>query len=267
MITKPIKGFGAPKPRDKWALSIYGPEFGGKTRLIATAAEVAKTACLAFDRKSKRTLKKVCDDLGVEVLCNETEYVDPIQSLKMGELDCGDDANLKKVKSFYQSVWDRIVSDCEALSQSDVEVIAFDKFNELAEYNLFSHFGRRDQIPQLKRYNAAQDIVELVKLVSNKHVIFAHEQKEIYKDTGRKDRNNETIREGTGKFALRGPSNMGYLVNTIVKLGKNPKADISEDRYTAEIIQCQFDATVEGTTPLTGDTISWLNLKEICFPE
>lgn len=271
MKTSPLKGFGAPKAKDKWAVGIYSREFAGKTRFIATAAQVAKTAVIALDRKSKRTLENVCNELGilvgVDLLVNEQEYFNPRESLRMAGLDCMDKANLKLVREFYKPAWDKIKADCEALADSDVEVVAIDKFNELEAINLYWQFGRMNMVPQLKRWDIGQDIVELLKLLQDKHVILVMEHKEIYRDTGKKDNNGETIREGTGKFTWRGPKNLGYNVNTILEFTKDDKKPFPE-RYGVNIVECQANPSMVGEkNVLEGELVTWQNLKDICFPE
>lgn len=272
MKTISIEGFDRVEPSTGFALAVFGPDGSGKTRLIAQAQAEAElegkeVGVIVLDRKTRDTLKRECDLLGVEMpLTNKRDYVSAQDAMRLVSLPDSTQAEaaaaVTEVKKFYSEVVKRIFEDAVKLaSHKQIMTIAVDPFTEFYDYLFYAHFGRKTQIPALSRTAVNQDAIDFIKAIAHKHVILTHRQAEIWGDKGQRDKEGKVVKEPTGRMKLQGYNDIGYQVSGVIQMKADDKKRAPE-KFSVDVIRCQMDVSLEGEKNwLTGEEISWTAIK------
>lgn len=274
MKASTIPGFDRVAPHTGFALAVFGPDGSGKTRLIAQMQAYHQergkdTACLVLDAKTRDTLQQVCDELGCSMpLTNTDDYVKPKDAMKLALNDETTDAGKQEIKKFYTEVNARIFADAVKLAgHENIAGLSFDPFTEFYDYIFFEHFGRKNQIPALSRTAPNQQVIDLIKAVRHKDLILTHRQGEIWRATGRSDKDGNSIKEPSGSFKLQGYNDIGYQVSCIIQLKKNLKK-VGVERFSADVHQCQKNVAIEGEKDYwKEENINYEMIRAECWPE
>ena len=269
-----IEGFGRVEPNTGFALAVFGPEGSGKTRLLAQAQAEAfmedmETGVIVLDAKTRDTLKKECDELGVPMpLTNKKDYVTPQDAMRIALIDEASVDGIKEIKKFYEGVVAKIYADAVKLAgHSKILTVSVDPFTELYDYMFFEAFGRKTQIGQLSRYAVNQHVIDFIKSIRHKNVILTHRESAVYGDKGKRDKvTNEVVKEDTGRKKLQGYNDIGYQVSAIVQLKVN-RAASAKSKWAAEVQTAQLAPYLESDKEyLTDEEITWTRLKEDLWP-
>jgi hypothetical protein len=263
-----IEGFDRIGPNNGFTLAVFGPDFGGKTRLIAQAQAEAymedmETGVIVLDAKTRTTLKAECERLGVPLpLTNKRDYVTPQDAMKMALLDETSNEGKKAVMEFYAGVVDRIFADAVKLAEhKGIMTVSVDPFTEFYDYMFYATFGRKTQIPAISRTPVNQWAIDFIKSIKHKNVILTHRQSEVWKDTGRKDKEGNAIKEPSGRFTLSGYKDIGYQVSAMLQMKVDKKLEGLE-RFSVDVIDAQLRADLAGMKGwLTGEEITWAKIK------
>lgn len=257
-------------PDDKSSLSIYGIEGVGKTRLAITAPD--PIGLLALDKKSKRTAEAIGAQLGKTIIANTHPFLSDTAALKIAmlpeELDDKkiQESNEKVIKEVYLKAFgDMCDTAMNFAAHPDIETIVVDTSTQLFDWIMFKNFGRKNKIPPVSRSVPNQDMIDFVNALRSKHLILIHRSKEIWKNTGKTDRNGDPIKEPSGKYELEGFSKIGGFVTSTIELTNNkaPTDDLDK-KFRARVVTCQTNPLLEGMDlseyGVKGDGITWESL-------
>lgn len=269
-----IEGFDRVEPSTGFALAIFGPDGGGKTRLIAQAQAEAyledmETGVIVLDAKTRDTLKQECDALGVPMpLTNKRDYVTPQDAMRLALLDEESKEGRAEVMKFYAGVVDKIYKDAIRLADhKSIMTVSVDPFTEFYDYMFFEHFGRKTQIPALSRTAVNQRAIDFIKAIRHKNLILTHRQGEVWADKGQRDKEGKVVKEPTGRFKLQGYNDIGYQVSGIIQMLADPKQK-APDKFSVDVIKCQLNVALEGEKKyLQGEDITWQAIKGALWPK
>lgn len=260
---------------DRPAISVFGDEVTGKTRLALTMP--TPIGYVAIDKKAKRTMELLTEELGLtnKIFVNK----DPFMTNKqMRELATMTDADAeKKSKEIYlavtNAVWDLAFSFAE---HPEIESIVVDRASQLFDWVLFSYHGRKTKIdPKTGRATPNQWMIDFINMCRTKNLLLIHGNSEIWKDTGKFDSRGEKIQEPSGKFKQDGFKNIGsfVLANLEMVSNKLTAMDRSELRtedeqlakkFRMKVHTCQTNSLLEGmdleTQGVAGKDITWDNV-------
>jgi hypothetical protein len=218
-------------PDDKPALSLYGLEGTGKTRLAATAPK--PIGLLPLDEKSKRTFIRIGEEMGYDDgwVITPTEPFIPDSSLRTLAMS----ENTNDVTKTYKDAISRAYDVAGAfVANPDIRTIVMDTCSQFFDWILFSHFGRRTQIKPTTRGAANQDMIDFVNMCRTKNLVLIHRAKEIWKDTGKLDGQGESIQKPSGKFEADGFRNIGGFVTAQLEMTNNTSARDLARKFRAE---------------------------------
>lgn len=236
---------------------------------------------LAIDKKSKRTFQQMAELMEVPYVANTKPFISDNDLMRMAILSQDDEVEgekkQEKVKAFYKGVVDSVFEAGERLASSaGVESVVVDTGSQLFQWILFKHFGRTTKIPPVGRGPINQDMIDFVNMMRTKNSYFIHRASEIWKDTGRKDKKGEPIKEPSGKFEPDGFRGIGghLTVNLefqnkaigAVDRGAGEEAALSK-KFRVRVHRCQTNSLIEGMDleayGLSGEEITWDNLMTV----
>lgn len=251
-------------PDDKPALSIFGVESSGKTRFAATMP--GPIGLIQLDKKSKRTFEEIAGALGTEVIVNAKPLMTDKDAIKMAMTSGDDPKGLAEIKQMYTGIVERIFDlGMKYAAHPDIRSIVVDTNSQLFEWLLYSHFGRRNQIPPVSRGAVNQDQIDFVNALRGKNLVLIHRSKEIWKATGAMDRDGKPIKEPSGKFESDGFKGMGGFVTATLELtSKRVKTESLDSKFRLKVISSQTNVLMEGQDlheyGISGESITWPNV-------
>lgn len=276
-----IAGFSyQPIPDDKPSVGGFGLEGTGKTRFGCTMPHKdGVIGLLAIDKKSKRTFQQMAEQMDVPYVANTKPFISDNDLMRMAILsqDDTDDSEKKqdKVKAFYKGVVDSVFEAGGKLaSSSSVESTVVDTGSQLFQWILFKHFGRTTKIPPIGRGPINQDMIDFVNMMRTKNSYFIHRASELWKDTGRKDKQGNAIKEPSGRYEPDGFRGIGAhltvnleFVNKAVGAVDRQNGDALGKKFRVKVHKCQTNALLEGMDlveyGLSGEEITWENLMTV----
>jgi hypothetical protein len=267
-----VEGFTSDTtPDNKPAVCVMGEENVGKSRFgCSVPADNGIIGWIAVDKNSKSTVDKYREEFGLQVVVNQKPFLTHQEAIKVALNDAPAEA-----KSIYKGVMDRVFTQTMALAaHPDIESIVIDGFNQIYDWILFSHFGRRNQIESFLRAAPNQDAIDLVNALGNKNLCLITRSQEVWKDTGEVDKEGRKKQAPSGKFKPEGFAKIGGLVTAVVELtakrGKLLGDDDEEklaDKYRCRIQTCKGQVLLEGTDiaeyGVCGSQITWNNLMQV----
>jgi hypothetical protein len=263
-------------PDDKPAVGLFGVEGTGKTRFAATAPD--PIGLVALDKKSKRTFQAMARELGKYVVANEHPLLSDKEAMQIALIDGEKPEGLKKIKETYLAAHARVSElAMEFAAHPDIRTVVVDTTSQLWDWILFAHFGRRNKIPPVSRAAPNQDMIDFVNGLRSKNLVLIHRAKEIWKNTGRVDKNSgEPIKEPSGKFEQDGFKNIGGFLTMNCEMINSNRLKVEKDeeeedflgrKFNIRVLACQTNALLEGRTlddfGLSGAGISWDNLMAV----
>lgn len=278
-----IAGFSyQPAPDDKPSVGGFGLEGTGKTRFGCTMPhDDGVIGVLAIDKKSKRTFQQMAELMDVPYVANTKPFISDRDLVRMALLSHDDEVDKEskqqQVRKFYRDVVDSVFEAGEKLVLSpNVESIITDTAAQLFQWILFKHFGRAVKIPPTSRGDANQDMIDFINMMRAKNTLFINRASEVWKDTGRVDKQGNAIKEPTGRYEPDGFRGIGghLTVNLefqnkavgAVDRGNGTEAALAK-KFRVKVHKCQTNALLEGmdleTYGLSGEEITWDNLMTV----
>lgn len=261
MKERALPGFTTtPKNTSRPCMNVFGPEGTGKTRFGLTLP--GPIGVIALDRKTIDTVNMLKDTMDGEIYVNETPYIGERESAKLSL-----EQDVEKVKAFYVQKL-RVVNEA-ALMLADtpwIESIVMDQMTTYWNWILYSHFGRRNQIQQISRGPANDDIRAFIQAMHHKNLLLLHQSADEYKDTGTKDKYGKSVSVLTGRQKPDGCSKMGYEVNISLELKASPTCPSGDtaDKFSCVFRKNQYNPMLEGVDlkefGLVGEAITWENV-------
>lgn len=251
-------------PDDKPAIGVYGVEGTGKTRFAATAP--GPIGLLALDKKSKRTFLEIATARETLVISNDKPLMTDAQAIKMAMTNGDDPRGLAEIKQAYEAVVQAVFDLGMAYAKHpEIKTIVVDTNSQFFDWILFSHFGRRNQIPPISRGAANQDMIDFVNALRSKNLVLIHRSKEIWKPTGATDGGGKPIREPSGKYEADGFKNIGAFLTASLELtSKRVKVESLDTKFRAKVVTSQMNVLMEGQDlheyGVSGDDITWNNV-------
>ncbi len=252
-------------PDYKPAISVFGVENTGKSRLMCTAPhDDGLLAVLALDKNSKATIEDIILKTGDKRIVVNT---DPILSHKDARALAM--AEAPAAKEIYKVVFGKLMDLAVKLAADpNVESIGVDNNSIVFDIILFSHFGRRNQIESFQRGAPNQDMIDFIKAMGNKNLVLIHRAGDVWKDTGEKDSKGKAKQAPTGKMKADGLKTIGAEVVANLELISRPKkgaiAQTLADKYSVMVHTCKGNTLLEGQTlddmGVTGRAITWENI-------
>lgn len=273
-MSKTPKGFSTDlSGRESACIAIFGAEGSGKTRLCATAGEYSKErnerpGWLIMDRKTRKTIRQVCADLGIEhPFINAEDFISQKDALALATNE-----NFANVTSTYvaaiKSLFDAAV---QLGADPAVNPIVFDSGTALWDWIAFSHFGRKQDVGKSRVWGPPkQDWTDLMDALSHKTVLITLRAKDEYRNDSR-----------TGQLTWDGPPHLGFTVTSVVRLTSDGPFDEDTDkprklredetymdRFSLDVVESQDNKGLEGVNRvLTGENITYGNLMAQLRPE
>ena len=260
---------------DRPAISVFGDEVTGKTRLALTMP--TPIGYLAIDRKARRTMELLTEELGLtgKVVVNKDPFITTKQMREMATMS-DVDAEAKS-KAIYlevtNAVWDMAFSFVE---HPEIQSIVVDRNSQLFDWVLFAHHGRKNKIdPKTGRGAPNQWMIDFISMCRAKNLLLIHGNSEIWKDTGKTDNQGNKIQEPSGKFKQDGFKNIGSFVLANVEMLSNKLTAMdrselkTEDKQLAKkfrmrVQTCQTNSLLEGQDleayGVSGKEITWDNV-------
>lgn len=233
-------------PADKHCFSVFGGPGSGKTRFCCTAPD--PIGFVSLDRKSRKTVDKVRQELGKTVIMSDPDLVKPLQPMKLAMLK--PNCEVKAVSTatnkpapmccavhHYRWQVNRIKEAVYALHDHPaIRTIVIDGMALLWDDILFAEFGRTQKIMMRDRANPNREMKEFIGSLSDKHLILTHEAKQVYKND-----------KPTGKFESAGWNKTGYNVNCEVEfVNDETKGEEDEGRFYIDVHRCQSNPNIQG---------------------
>lgn len=271
MKTIQIKGYVSNPPADDAiALAIFGEQGSGKTRFACTAP--APIGFIPLERKSRRTAQKMAEELDVQILMPEQDFIRTGNPMKLAVLpvECNKkkDVDFRKPakeyeccsKHYYRWHVDRIKGAAfELYDHPDIHTIVIDSGTQLWEDMLFAEFGRSQRIMPRDRGSVNQEMTDLLNALSGKHLIITHHSTQIWKND-----------KPTDRYDAKGFAHIGYHVNGTVEFVNDPsKGEDDEGRFYINVPLCQANPDIQGPGGkklLMDWDISFGNLAELMYP-
>lgn len=267
MATKLPPGFSRDfGGREAPAIGVFGSEGSGKSRFCATACEWAAEngkvpGFLVFDRKTRMTVRKVCEEMGFELpLINEKDFVTQAQALEVAVLDRESEKDNAKIQKLYSDAFKEIIAAAIRLGDdASIEPIVVETGSALWDHISFAHFGRKQGVGKSRVWGPPkQDWTDLIDALSHKTLVLTFWERDEYKGDDR-----------TGFTKADGPPHLGYSVTTMIRLNKGKPAKNADpfDRFSLDLTQCQENVALEGQSGLlTGEAITYSNLMALIRP-
>lgn len=264
-----IKGFTRDfSGREAACIGIFGSEGSGKTRLCASAGlwsadHDCTPGWLVCDRKTRKTVREVCAELGLEVpYINNGDFIAQSDALAMATLDRDkDDA---KVKTIYASAYNRLLTAAVELADNpSINPIVFETGTAVWDWIGFAHFGRKQDVGKSRVWGPPkQDWTDLMDALSHKTVLITLWERDEYKNDQR-----------TGFTKPDGPPHIGFTTTSIVRLNNDRTRKLQEgetyvDRFSLDVYESQDNKGWEGVNAaLIGEAITFSNLMGLLRPE
>lgn len=272
--TSTPKGFSQDlSGRESACIAVFGAEGTGKTRLCATAGTYAdergeRPGWLIMDRKTRKTIRQVCSELGIEPpYINAEDFISQKKALELATNE-----NFATVTATYVEAI-KALFDAAVVLGADPKVnpIVFDSGTALWDWIAFSHFGRKQDVGKSRVWGPPkQDWTDLMDALSHKTVLITLRAKDEYRNDNR-----------TGFLTWDGPPHLGFTVTSVIRLtadgpfdeetGKARKLTEDEtfmDRFSLDVVESQDNKGLEGVNRvLTGESITYANLMAQLRPE
>lgn len=256
--------------REAPAIGIFGAESTGKTRLCATAVEYAAEhgeipGFLVCDRKTRKTVREVCEELGVELpYINSKDFIAQDKALEIAQLDRESDADNAKIQKIYQGVYKTLVTAAVELGRDPkINPIIFETGTQVWDWISFAHFGRKQGVGKSRVWGPPkQDWTDLMDGLSHKTLLLTFWERDAFKG---EDRLNFTKPDG--------PPHLGYTATSLVRLTCDQKKKLSKDetyidRFGCDIYESQDNVGLAGVDGvLSGTGITYANLMALLRPE
>lgn len=264
-----IKGFTQDfSGREAACIGVFGGEGTGKSRFCATAAEWAASrdttpGWLVCDRKTRRTVREVCELLGLPLpMIQSEDFISPKRALEIAAMDREkDDA---KISGIYTDVIKDFVKQATVLaSEPKIDPIVLETGTQLWDWISYSHFGRKQGVGKSRVWGPPkQDWTDLLDALSHKTTLITFWERDEYKGD-----------ERTNRTKPDGPPHLGYTTTTMVRLNHDDRRKLKddetfEDRFSLDIYESQEQKGLEGMNGvLTGSAITFMNLMLQIRPE
>lgn len=245
--------------QEKPCIGIFGPGYNGKTRLCATAGEWAAAqgttpGWLVLDRKTRQTVKAICDEMGIDPpLMNSKDFISAGDALKLANSDDED-----VTKKAYGSAFDRVTEAASALAVLDyIDPIIVDSGTELWDWIGYARLGRREG--KLARYwgPSKRDWKDFFEALKHKTVLITFWARAEFKND-----------KATDRTIVDGPPMVEYTTTSLVRLRKDEKAKTDDTKYQLDLVQSIDNKALELTDGLlTGESITFANLMSLLKPE
>ncbi len=252
---------------DKPAIGVYGIEGTGKTRFAATAP--GPIGLIALDKKSKRTFTDIAMKLGTTVISNAKPIMSDAEAIKIAMTNGDDPKGLAEIKQAYTKVVQDVLDLGLAYARHiEIRTIVVDTCSQFFDWILFSHFGRRNQIPPVSRAAPNQDMIDFVNALRSKNLVLIHRSKEIWKPTGATDGQGKPIREPSGKYEADGFKNIGgFLTANLELTSKRAKQEDLDAKFRVKVVTSQMNVLYEGQDlheyGVSGADITWDNITTL----
>lgn len=271
-----ISGFTSnTQPDDRPCVCVFGPENNvGKTRFGCTMADASDGGAVGFialDKNTKRTVDEYVKANGVNIIVPAKSFLTDKQAISIALVDSGTPEGKKKVQEVYTEVVKNIFEmGMKLADHPDVYGIAVDG-DQLYDYILFSHFGRKNQIESYMRGPANQDMIDFINALRFKNVCFMNQGAEVWKDTGEVDKQGNKKQAPSGKFKPSGFGKIGAYTTAVIELtasrkkyqGNDEDEDLA-DKYRARVVTCKGNTLLEGQDlkdyGVCGRDITWANV-------
>lgn len=270
-----IKGFTQNTlPEDKPAVCVFGPENNvGKSRFGCTLpSSEGALAFLPMDKNTIRTVNQYkSNNPKANIIVPAKPFMSDKQAIAIARVDSSTDEGKKQVQKVYGEVIAAIFDmGMELAGSPNVESISIDG-DQLFDYILFSHFGRKNQIESFQRGASNQDMIDFINALRFKNVCFMCQGSEIWKDTGEVDKQGRKKQAPSGKFKPGGFGKIGSYMTAVIELSATRKKPTTEDeeeafeqKYRARVVTCKGNTLLEGMDlhdyGVSGQRITWPNV-------
>jgi|SRR5579859_501809 len=261
MPSKPPSGFTRDfSRRESPCIGVFGAQGTGKTRLCATAGEYAAEhgqvpGWLVFDRKTRKTVREVCAELGMDTpYINAQDFISQADALTLAS-----NSDVEVVKRTYSKAIESVIRSAVELGKTDeVDPIIFETGTQLWDWIAFAHFGRKQDVGKSRVWGPPkQDWTDLLDALQHKTVLITLWERDEYKNDQR-----------TGFTKPDGPPHLGYTTTTIIRLTQDRAMKIAEgngqsyvDRFGLDIVESQDQKGLEGVNGvLSGSNVTYSNL-------
>ena len=258
-----VDSFGSGKPT--LVMNAYGLDTSGKTRFGMTGPEVI--GYIPMDRKTRRTVEIVAKETGKRFLIPKEDFIRQVNPLKLAT------TSEDSIRTHYKDHVNRVKDAIYALHEhKDVRVICIDFGSQLYQDICFSLYGREMQTIRIgtdvkkDRSEANQMMIDIINIISDKHVIFTAKSRDEWVDN-----------KPTGRTTNEGFRHMGYHANISVEFVNNTKwnpssnSDESSWHYGIAVRRCQENPSLESggrkEMTLLDDDITFLNLASLVWPD
>ncbi len=256
--------------REAPCVAIFGAEGVGKTRFCVTAGEYAKErgqipGWLVCDRKTRKTVREVCEELGLELpFIQKDDFIDQTSALEVAVLDREKEADNIKIQKIYTEVYQKLVKAAIELGRDpQVNPIVVETGTQVWDWISFAHFGRKQGVGKSRAWGPPkQDWTDLMDGLSHKTLILTFWEKDAYRND-----------ERAGFSIPDGPKHLGYTATSQVRLNKDQKKKLTKDesyidRFSLDIYESQDNVGLAGVNEvLSGDSITYANLMAQLRPE
>lgn len=256
--------------REAPAIGVFGAEGSGKTRFCATASVYAAErgqvpGWLVCDRKTRKTVREVHAELGLEVpFIQDKDFIDQTQALEIAKLDRESEADNVKIQRIYTEVCRGVVNAAVELGKhKDINPIVFETGVQVWDWISYSHFGRKQGVGKSRVWGPPkQDWTDLMDALSHKTLLLTFWEKDAYKGDDR-----------AGWTKPDGPPHLGYTTTTLVRLNFDQKKKLAKeeshiDRFSLDIYESQDNVGLAGVNGvLSGENITYGNLMAQLRPE
>ncbi len=250
--------------REAACIAAFGPEGSGKSRLFTTAGIYAATrgkvpGWIICDRKTRKTLRDVCAELGMEIpYINKEDFVSQSDGLALATNN--DETVVKKI---YTEAIKKVINAAVELGGNDsIEPIIFDSGTQLWDWIAFSHFGKKQEVGRARVWGPPkQDWTDLLDSLSHKTVLITLRSKDEWRNDNR-----------TGVQTWDGPPHLGYTTTTVVRLSQSDRKlkddETFIDRFSLDVVESQDNKGIESVNGiLSGPDIDFTNLMSLLRPE
>jgi hypothetical protein len=237
---------------DRLAIAGFGRAGTGKSRFSLTMP--GKVGVIPLDRKTRRTLERAADEMGVskgKIVMPKQDFVRLESPMKLAMMS--NDAAMAFYREHVNKVKDAIWTLAE---KADVDSIVIDTGTQLSEDVLFANYGRDQKIMPRDRGTYNSEMKQLLASLQHKHIFITHEAKSIWK--------NE---KPTDKDEWTGWSKLEYNTNVILEFTGPPKTDKEKYRFGCTVRLCQDRPDLIGETILTDEDISFEMLATTIYPD
>jgi len=235
---------------------VFGAEGTGKTRLLVTAGEWAAErdqipGWIVCDRKAKQTIRKVCEEMGIEIpMMNREDFVPQKDALTLASND-----NVEKCKEIYVAAQKRLIEATIKLGESkDINPIIIDSGTQLWDWISYAHFGKKQDVGRSRVWGPPkQDWTDLVDSLRHKTLCVTFRAKDTWKNDVK-----------TGSLTWDGPPHLGYQSTTILRMRQSDDQERDGWRFACDVVQSQDNKGIEGADAiLTDDAITFAMMYDL----